>query len=189
MRTTTLADFIVAAGVLLLVGCGTTGGRGDSTPAISVTIPYGSLDSLKPFHPSSRHGNDFYVLLTNKSRRPVRVWQEWCSWGYYSLQFEAFGEDGTRHLLKKKRTSFYANFEDYVDLLSDGSVVWHVVLNPSEWEDLSWLSKDTVEHVKLRAIYTIPADDDTKKYGIWTGRASSGIYDFILSLPDTHETK
>ena len=189
MRTNILAAFLVAAGLVLLVGCGTTSGHGDSKSAISVTIPYGSHDLLKPFRPYSRHGNDFHVLLTNVSRRPVRVWQEWCSWGYYSLQFEVFGEDGKRHLLRKNRTSFYANFPDYVELLPGGSVVWRIELYPSEWEDLSWLPTDRVEHVKLRAIYRVTADEDSKQYGIWTGHSSSGTYDFILSAPSTHDTK
>ena len=187
MHTSIFVRFGMTACLLCLVGCGTTHERASLKPAIAVTIPYGSHDSLAPFPPCSRHDNSFYILLTNVSKRPVRVWQEWCSWGYYSLQFEVFGKDGKRHLLKKKLTSFYANFPDYVELLPRGSVVWRVELFPPLWEDLSWLTTNRAEHVTLRAIYSVTADEDSKQYGIWAGHTSSGVYDFILFSPRTHD--
>lgn len=183
LRQSIFAGFVTVLGLLLFVGCGTTTINGNSKPAISVTIPYGSHDSLRPFRPYSRHGNNFFVLLTNVSKKPVRVWQEWCSWGYYSLKFEAFGEDGKRHLIKRKPTSFYANFPDCVELPPGESVVWRVELDPSEWVDLSWLATNKVEHVKLRAIYSVDTDEESKRYDVWVGCSSSRMYDFILSQP------
>jgi len=184
-----LARFVLIPSLLLFVGCSTTDKRANSKPTIAVTIPFGSRDSLLPYRPSSRHSNSFYVLLTNVSGKPVRVWQEWCSWGYYSLQCEVFREDGTKHLLKKKPTNFYMNFPDFVELQPGESVVWNVELYPLGWEGLSWLPKDRVEHVKLRAIYTTSVDQDSKEYGVWTGQAASEMYDFILSAPTTSETR
>lgn len=173
--------FLSTACLLLLVGCGTTSQRTGSEPEIAVTVPYGSYDSLRPFPPLTRHGINFYVLLTNVSDKPVRLWQEWCSWGYYCLQFEVFEENGAKHLLKKKPRDFLGNFPDSVELRTGESVVWAVDLLPSEWEDLSWLPKDGVEHVQMRAIYTVKEDEDSKDYGVWTGQAVSEPYHFILS--------
>jgi hypothetical protein len=181
----------LAASLLLLPGCSTMTENGGSRQAIEVTIPYGSHDALRPYwpRPFTRHmSNNFYVLLTNVSGKPVRVWQEWCSWGYYSLQFEVFDRDGREHLLKKKPTGFLANFEDYVELQPGGSVVWKVDLEPSVWKGLSWVPTNGVERAKLRAVYTVKNEDDprkydyndAKRYGVWTGRVTSKLYDFAL---------
>ena len=104
---------------VIFVGCSTTKMSSSSNPAIAVTIPFDSYDMHEPF--GHRLYNKFHVLLTNVSRNPVRVWQEWCSWGYYCLQIEIVEQDGMKHLLKKKRIPFYQNFPDYWDYAVDGS--------------------------------------------------------------------
>jgi len=168
--------------LLWLVGCTTTGGRADSERTLAVSIPYGSQDALSAASsPFTRHQNEFYVLLTNVSGKPIRLWQEWCSWGYDCLQLEVTEKDGTKHLLKKKRTNFYRNFPDYVELGQGDSVVWRVELRASVWEDLSWLPKDRLPMVKLRALFTISEDGDSKEHGIWTGHEVSELYDFVLA--------
>src|SRR5262245_12383625 len=43
----------------------------------------------------------FHVVITNVSEQPVRLWREWCSWGYFNLRFEA--EVGGRTLLLAKK--------------------------------------------------------------------------------------
>ncbi|MGH7992986.1 MAG: hypothetical protein ACREDQ_05685 [Limisphaerales bacterium] len=156
---------------------------------ISVTIPFDSHDGRAPF--GYRHHDNFHVLLTNVSNKPVRLWQEWCYWGYYCLQIEVVGKNGTIHLLKKKPTNFLINFQDYVELQSGESVVWNVKLDPSVWEDLSWFPKDKERNVKIRAIFTVRNQDnprmfdynDAKTYGVWTGQESSKLYDFTLYGP------
>jgi hypothetical protein len=185
----TYARLLLATGLLLLAGCSTISQSSGSKQSIAVTIPYGSRNALQPYwpRPFTRRNNNFYVLLTNVSSKPVRVWQEWCSWGYYSLQLEVFEQDGTEHLLKKKPTNFLANFPDFVELEPGGSVVWKVDIEPSVWEGLSWLPTNRAERVKLKAIYKVKTaenDEDNRdlgvdRMGIWTGTASSKLYDFV----------
>jgi hypothetical protein len=189
IRAATYICLVLAISSLVLTGCGTAGESGASRQAIAVTIPYGSMDSLQPFFPPyTRHGNNFYVLLTNVSNKPVRVWQEWCSWGYYNLQFEIVEKNGTKHLVTKKPTGWTRNFPDYVELTPNESVVWGVGLWPSDWNGLSWLPTNELEPVKVSAIYTsMPGDkeDDritgADRMGVWTGRATSKFYDFFLT--------
>jgi hypothetical protein len=165
-----------------------------SNPAIAVTIPFDSYDMHEPF--GHRHYNKFHVLLTNVSRNPVRVWQEWCSWGYYCLQIEIVEQDGMKHLLKKKRIPFYQNFPDYVVSQPGESIVWNVELNSTVWEDLSWLPNDKMVNVKVRAIYTVKQAEDSQvnrdlgvtSSGVWTGQAMSEMYDFTLFGPYGHQT-
>lgn len=179
---------------VIFVGCSTTKINPSSISVIAVTIPFDSYDS-HPFQ-GYRHYNKFHVLLTNVSSNPVRVWQEWCSWGYYCLQIEIVEQDGTKHLLKKKRIPFYENFPDYVVLQPSGSVVWDVELNSTVWDDLSWLPNDKMLNVKVRAIYTVKKAEDSEvnrdlgvsSSGVWTGQAMSEMYDFTLYGPYGHQT-
>jgi hypothetical protein len=32
-----------------------------------------------------RPSEHFYVVVTNVSGEPIRLWKEWCSWGYFNL--------------------------------------------------------------------------------------------------------
>jgi hypothetical protein len=165
------------------------------TSAIIATIPWDSKDWHEPF--GYRHHDRFHVLLTNVSPKPVRLWQEWCSWGYYSLEVELVEENGTRHLLKKKPTSFYTNFPDDVLLEPGGSSVWDVDLQRSDvWQDLSWFPKDKRVDGKLRVIFSVPEPNTeldrvigASEVGVWTGQVISECYDFSLFGPNPTESK
>ena len=166
-----------------------------SKSEIRITIPYDSHDALEAF--GHRHHDKFHVLLTNVRRAPIRVWQEWCSWGYYCLQIEVVEKDGTKHLLKKKRVPFYANFPDYVVLQPGQSSVWDVDLHESSvWTDLSWFPKDKMVNAKVRAIFTVRKPEteserasDADRMDVWTGQVASEYYDFTLYGPASNEVK
>jgi hypothetical protein len=188
------ARYILLICCLMFTGCKTTKTISPQTSQIAVTIPFDSYDTLafKGF----RHHDKFHVLITNISSKPVGVWQEWNSWGYYCLQIEIVERNGTRHLLKKKSANFLVNSPDTVDLKPGGSVVWDVNLDPSEWEDLSWFPKDRSVDARVRAIYTWEnsTDEDDIKLGVnrmgaWTGQAASPYYNFTLFGPWLHPTQ
>lgn len=180
---------------LAVLGCVTKKAHYSTDSTIAVTIPYDSYDSTEPF--GYKHHRKFHVLLTNVSSSPVRVWQEWCSWGYYCLQIELMEADGTKHLLKKKRIPFYANFPDYVALQSGESVVWNVDLSPSIWTGLPVMPTNAMANVKIRAIYTVTKPDDTEvnrdegvaQMGVWTGQSASDFCDFTLYGPNSDTPK
>jgi hypothetical protein len=188
-------NFILLVCCLVFVGCNTTKINPSSSSALAVSIPFDSYDS-HPFR-GYRHYNKFHVLLTNVSNEPVRVWQEYVSWGYYCLQLEIIDQDGIKHLLKKKPITFYSNAPDYVILQPGGSVVWNVNLDSKVWEDLAWLPNDKMWNVKVKAIYTVKNEEDPKKFdyndakthGVWTGQAISEMYDFTLYGPQSIPAK
>ncbi len=178
--------FVLLICCSILAGCGTTKTIHSNNSAIAVTIPFGSYDE------GARKGvfetDHFHVLLTNRSQEPVRLWQEWCSWGYSCLQFEIVCPDGSRHMIKKGPASWTRNFPDYVILQPNASVVWDVNFNTNTWEDLAWLPNDRTLQVKMRAIYSAAKPDDEiskvtgeNHMGVWTGEAKSDFYDFVLS--------
>ena len=41
-----------------------------------------------------RPSQHFHVVVTNVSDESVRLWREWCSWGYFNLSFRVTDEEG-----------------------------------------------------------------------------------------------
>jgi len=187
--------FVLLGCWLSLSGCTPAQSSRSSESEIRVTIPYDSQNRTEPF--GHRRHDKFHVLLTNVSRTPLRVWQEWCSWGYYCLQIEVVEKDGTKHLLKKKPADFYADFPDFVDLQPGQSSVWDVDLRKSSvWRDLSWFPKDEIVNAKVRAIFTVRKPEteseralDADQLNVWTGQVASEYYDFTLHGPKSDEPK
>jgi hypothetical protein len=108
----------------LVMGCATPRGK----DGILLTIPFegngGRCVAIDYAPPSP----DFHVLVQNVSRRPVTLWQEQYSWGYFALQFEVYESSGVRHLIMKKPVSFYANGPGRFTLAPGEGVVWDVGL-------------------------------------------------------------
>lgn len=110
----------------------------------------------------------FYVIVTNQSDRPVRVWREWCSWGYFALSLEAKTPDGRAFQIKKKPTAWTKNFPDYFIILPNAHFVLPVKLNEK------WQNYPTEERkLSLRAHYQILADKESKEKQVWTGKIIS----------------
>src|SRR5689334_7045545 len=68
----------------------------------------GSERSIELYQP----GAHFHVTLTNKTKQPIRLWKEWCSWGYFNLSFEARGADGKVTRIHKRDRGWDKNFAD-----------------------------------------------------------------------------
>ena len=164
---------------VLLAGCGTPGTPSPSNPALVVTIPYnqqGKRDAyidVKPPYP-------FYVLLTNTGRKPLKLWDQWNSWGFFSLQLEVIGPDGQKHLSKKKQIQFLINAPTGHVLRPGEAEVWDVELATVAWENLEWIPKQEKLKTQVRAIYSVVPDEETQSGGVWTGRATSRAYDFTI---------
>ena len=63
----------------------------------------------------------FHAIVSNRSDKPQKIWQDGCSWGYWALSFEFTDESGKMWIIKKRGGKpFTAN----------APVVW--VLEPQE---------------------------------------------------------
>ena|SRR5579871_5093064 len=102
----------------------------------------------------------FYVVVKNQSDKPVTVWNEWCSWGYFALSFEAITPDGKRYDIKKKDRGWDANFPDPFVIQPGEYFVMPVRLS-EEWQGFP----NKQQKLKLRAHYKIIADEITHKSG------------------------
>lgn len=132
---------------------------------------------------STRHdsGNrDFYVLLSNVSKQPQTVWEDWNSWGYYAISFELTTNDGKKYVLSKRQAGFTRNFPSTVVMEPAEHVVYPIHLD--EWWQTfpSSLPKIAEPSITLKAIYELAPAPESGQYKVWTGRVESHPYKFTL---------
>jgi hypothetical protein len=113
----------------------------------------------------------FHVVVTNVSKQPVRLWKDWCSWGYYNLSFTATGWDGKTVAVKKLKRSSFANWPDWMLLPPGDHMVLDVSFKDHNWEGLPVPEANKSLRVSLRAVYEVT--ERTGKYRVWTGRVAS----------------
>ncbi len=112
-----------------------------------------------------------HVVVSNSADIPVRLWRQWCFWGYNSLEFELQGPDGKLRRIWKQGRSWHANFPDWWTLPPGELWVIDVYLMPTIWrldplQDL--LGRET--DVRIRPVFSITPDDEATKHRVWTGR-------------------
>jgi hypothetical protein len=118
-------------------------------------------------------GQHFHVVLTNTGKTPVRLWKEWCSWGYFNLAFQVRSDDGKVTTTKKKPREWGKNFPDSTIIPPGDHMVIDVSFDTSAWQDAPLPPAGQQRTVSMRAVFEITADADTKKHKVWTGRVSS----------------
>ena len=116
----------------------------------------------------------FFVILTNKTDHILKVWKQWCSWGFFTLSFTVKQEDGNSFTLKRLNGAWTWNYPDativypgkcfvlQATIAKKGSGVFEGF--PPKFRD----GKTTIQ-----AHFTIKEDAETKKHGVWTGSVSS----------------
>lgn len=131
-----------------------------------------------PLHDNERHLKytsscpHFPVIITNVSKKRVRIWRDWCSWGYYGLEFEITDNHGKTWTAKKTPAEFTRNFPDWWTLEAGESFVIDVDFASDSWQGFPHPANGS-ETVTIRAICTFEPDAASKENHIWTGRAAS----------------
>jgi hypothetical protein len=115
----------------------------------------------------------FHVVVTNLSSAPIKLWEEWCSWGYFDLSFEARDVTGRRFVISKKMRGWDKNFPCPVTIGAGRAWVIDVNLDPSIWQNSPLSSDRGQATLRLRAVFEISEDEASKANGVWTGKVSS----------------
>jgi hypothetical protein len=127
-----------------------------------------------------RPNDHFHVVLINRSPRSIRLWQEWCSWGYFALSFEARVEGGPVLKVTKKMRPWDKNFPAWFELSPGEAFLFEVGLEPSIWKDTPLPPPGQMRIVHLRAVFENRDDADARKHGVWTGRVVSPEAEYII---------
>ena len=125
--------------------------------------------SIELYMPSQH----FYVVVTNVSRDPLKLWREWCSWGYYNLSFQTTGPGGKTILIKKKPMEWTKNYPDWTLISPGDAMVFEVSLDEETWENSPLPARNKNRDVKLTAVFEVRPDGESKQHGVWTGKAES----------------
>jgi hypothetical protein len=169
-----LQQFLASIVVALLAGDALADDMPDAAAPIRVAFAV-------PLHHGHRTLNErkhFHVVITNVSDKPVRLWTDRFSWGYDNLSFEAIAADGSVTPIAKRPRDWTKNYPD-----------WHELAAGETWViDVDWFSDEgraIWEHtpardaglkpmlVKLRAVYEVKPDRQSKELGVWTGKITS----------------
>jgi hypothetical protein len=143
--------------------------------SVSIAIP------VHHGHRSLNTADHFHVVVVNASDKPVRLWSDRFSWGYDNLSFELVADDGAVTPITKKPRGWDKNFPDWLELPPGGSYVlnvdWFSAAGREIWENapLAGGAAPKPRLFKLRAVYEIKPDGESKKLGVWTGKIASPV--------------
>lgn len=119
--------------------------------------------------------------LRNDSSRPVRIWEEWNSWGWEVIHFEIkVPEKGEIFFIKKNPTSDWTiNHPSFIEILPGKSVELKLQLS-NDWIVDEKLAKVKDTPVLVKVIFQINESVEAKTNAIYTGTLESA---WIKSLP------
>ena len=110
----------------------------------------------------------FHVVLTNNSQKPQRLFKEWNSWGYFALSFEIDGQ-----IVRKKGVDWGENYAEYHTIFPQEHIVFNVNFSTDTWENSPLLDNKFPKKIKMRAIYEVEEDEESRQFKVWTGKIMS----------------
>lgn len=120
----------------------------------------------------SQPSQHFHVVVTNVSAQPIRLWREWCSWGYYMLSFRVTDETGKTIDVKKAPRAWKKNYPDWTLIQPGDHMVYEVSFDEETWPN-TVPAKGKTQQVKMSAVIEVKPDVDSEKEKVWTGTVSS----------------
>ena len=175
-RIVLLACVLVA--MFVIQGC-TAGEKAGSSLSVRI-VPDSTDDKGSRTINLSLPKQHFYVVITNISDKPVRLWREWSSWGYYTLSFVVTDDKGKMKVVKKGMMAWTKNYPDWTVLTSGDHMVFEVSFDLETWPNAPIPEKDKSREVKMKAEFEIPEDKETKEYQVWTGKVSSPEDKYVI---------
>ena len=121
----------------------------------------------------SNPSDHFHIIITNTSDKPVRLWRDWCSWGEQTLSFQITDENGKAFLVKRLPREYTKSYPDWSTVPPGDHMVLEMSFNPKAWNPSPLPAEGKSREVKMKAVFEIPEDEDTKKHNVWTGKAES----------------
>ncbi len=165
--------------VLVLVGSSPSFAAAAGDPISVRIVPTSSRDGRRAIELIDA-GDHFHVLVTNNTKQPIRLWREWCSWGYFNLSFEARTAGGKATQVSKRLRGWDKNFPDWTSIPAGESLVLDVTLDPSIWESSPLADPSGKALVRLRATYQVREDKYATTEGVWTGKVSSPEEEYLI---------
>lgn len=122
----------------------------------------------------------FYVIVTNTSAKPLRLWKEWCSWGYYNLTFVSTDGTGKKGIVKKLPRPWTKIFPDWLTIDPGDHMVFEVSFSETIWQNAPLPPKGKSHKIKLKAVFEIGEDEQSKIHEVWMGKLSSPEHPYTI---------
>jgi len=143
------------------------------------------------FHSRPRH---FNVVLRNTSRRPLRLWGEENSWGFYNLRLEITGLDGKVQKpisVERGQVGWGGNGPRFVVLPPGEMLVREIELaltaedgtitsTARSYYNFPFPADLTERQIQLAVYYTVLPSDASKTNGVWTGMIATPRTDILF---------
>jgi hypothetical protein len=124
--------------------------------------------------------HQLHVVVTNVSDEPLRIWDQWNSWGYHNLTLSLKLENGDETELQRfGGRAWSQNAPDSVELGPGEHYVLAVWLMPEDRKARtnSWgpirIRNGDYPWATLQAHYEIESESFAESKGVWVGRISS----------------
>ncbi len=125
---------------------------------------------------TSAGGIHFAALLRNVSGHHLRVWEEWCSWGYFNLTFMV-SVDGKLYKFQKSAThTWEKNIPSFRSLAPNEAYSMEVTLTPPTWEGNFEAMQSAHKPIEILAIYSSPTSTEETGADVWAGVTESKQY-------------
>ena len=181
--------FLAAIAMAVIVLAPSPTRAGDLAPSkLTVQIvPNGSSGKTGETISLSNRDDHFHVVVTNVSGEPISLWEEWCSWGYFNLVFEARDSLGRVTQIYKRSRGWDKNFPCPYTLRPGEPFVIDVNFAPSIWMNSPLEDPSGKVTLRLKAIYRAEAYQEepfvkwlTGPAVVWTGSVSSAEAEYSI---------
>jgi hypothetical protein len=120
------------------------------------------------------HHEDFEILFTNQSDKPLRLWDEWCSAGYATLSFRITAENGKSWIMRQplsEMPDWGESVQRTISMAPGKSLPWKVHPGDRTWKGVP--EPNTGEKITITAVFEIKPSEQSKKHRVWTGHVES----------------
>jgi len=165
---------------LLLIGLFTLCRPGEGDESEAPSSPHELSLDIVPTPIQAQHGQRtlfpgavFYVVMTNISVKPVNIYEDWSSTGFYTLSFEAKSVNGKTYNLQKGGVhSWTRNFPALFTIPPGGHYVFAVHFDADQWPMLDEMHK-TMKPSDMRFQFKAIFDENSKDAKVWSGHVES----------------
>ena len=128
---------------------------------------------------SPKKPDAFYIVLTNVSSKPQKVFEDWNSWGYQAISFRVTTEDGKRVVISERQQDFTKNYPSTFTVDPGEHQVFAIHLD-NWWEAKPPIPKRNETPITLTVIYELLPSPEAARQSVWTGRVESHEYKLTL---------
>jgi len=150
--------------------------KGSKKPSLVVSI------ALPALHGQRRLplGESVAVVVLNVSKEPIRVWRDWCSWGYCNISLVFRDGDGKQWEATKAPRGWTKNYPDFAELAPGESIIFSVPLADSVWRDLPSAKEFAGKRLQMSVRYHIGEDQQSWDKRVWTGDIRTAFQEYTI---------